>query len=64
MQKTQRPWDNWESWHSVLRNIYHNNHRCEDGNNIEDRYVLQGPGIGKELCKRCRTLNLQDLLEI
>jgi hypothetical protein len=38
--------------------VFHNNNKCTEGNNIEDRNWRAGEG-GKRLCKRCRDLNLE-----
>jgi hypothetical protein len=35
---------------------YHNNGRCIEGNNIEDRNLARGTG-NLPLCKRCAELN-------
>jgi hypothetical protein len=42
-------------WHSILRDVHHNESRCTEGNNIEARYRQEGTG-GKRLCDRCREL--------
>jgi hypothetical protein len=44
------------TWHSILRNVYHNNTSCTEGNNIERRYLRWGTG-GKQLCRNCALLN-------
>ena len=44
------------TWHSVLRDVYHNNTACTEGNNIERRYLRSGTG-GKALCRHCAFLN-------
>ena len=36
--------------------VYHNNNRCTEGNNIETRYRKSGTG-GKRLCSHCKRLN-------
>jgi len=45
-------------WHSIMRDVHHNNTACTEGNNIETRYRRQGTG-GKRLCKRCKELNAE-----
>lgn len=46
-------------WYSVLktdRNVYHNNTKCTEGNNIE--IVNRRPGTdGRPLCEHCSKLN-------
>jgi len=37
-------------------NVYHNNNRCTEGNNIERYYYAPGTG-GLRLCSRCADLN-------
>jgi len=46
------------AWHSSKLGIdvYHNNDKCTEGNNIEKRYWTAGTG-GKRLCKNCKTYN-------
>lgn len=48
-------------WHSDEPGIevYHNNTRCTEGNNIEARNRKPGTG-GKRLCNRCRHLNEEE----
>jgi hypothetical protein len=36
--------------------VYHNNNKCTERNNIESRNVKQGTG-GKRLCSHCKRLN-------
>lgn len=36
--------------------VYHNNDKCTERNNIEARNLQQGTG-GKRLCSRCSELN-------
>ena len=46
-------------WHSKkpnTPNVYHNNDKCTEGNNIESYYLVQGTG-GRPLCKHCERLN-------
>lgn len=45
-------------FHSVKQNVYHNNSKCTEGNNIEKQYLQSGTG-GKPLCKHCSSLNDQ-----
>ena len=48
-------------WHSVKPNdpqVYHNNTKCTEGNNIEAKNRRSGTG-GRRLCKRCAELNEQ-----
>jgi len=35
--------------------VYHNNNKCTERNNIERRNLQKGRG-GKRLCQRCKTL--------
>lgn len=37
------------------RNVYHNDVRCTEGNNIE-RYYLKGGTAGRRLCEHCARL--------
>ena len=49
------------AWHSKKENtpnVYHNNDKCTEGNNIESYNVVQGTG-GRPLCKNCAELNAQ-----
>ena len=39
-------------WHSIKRDVYHNNTDCNTGNNIERENIRSGTG-GKRLCKEC-----------
>jgi len=45
-------------WHSSKPGIevYHNNNKCTEGNNIEKKYWTAGTG-GKRLCLTCKGLN-------
>ena len=45
-------------WHSTRpdADVHHNNTKCTEGNNIEQRYLRAGTG-GKPLCKHCAQLN-------
>ena len=40
------------------RNVYHNNSKCTERNNIEKENVASGTG-GLPLCSRCKELNAQ-----
>ena len=44
--------------HAKDSNVYHNNNKCTERNNIERRNVKQGTG-GKQLCDHCRRLNYE-----
>ena len=46
------------AWHSVERDVYHNNTECEVGNNIEPENCRSGCG-DRRLCERCEVLNDQ-----
>lgn len=48
------------AYHSTLAaiQVYHDNDKCTEGNNIERRNWKAGKG-GKRLCRRCETLNLK-----
>jgi hypothetical protein len=39
-------------WHSILRQVHHNDTRCTEGNNIEQQNKRSGTG-GKPLCGHC-----------
>ena len=45
-------------FHSIRKdiNVYHNNDKCTEGNNIERKNFKHGTG-GKRLCERCKKLN-------
>ena len=43
-------------WHSIKSNVYHNNTRCNTGNNIERENIQRGTG-NKSLCSECSYLN-------
>ncbi len=45
-------------FHSKLpgTEVYHNNNKCTEGNNIEPRNRVSGTG-GHRLCSGCRELN-------
>ena len=47
-----------DAWHSKLpgTQVYHNNTRCTEGNNIEARNRVAGTG-GLRLCSACADLN-------
>ena len=38
--------------------VYHNNNKCTEGNNIESYNRTSGTG-GLRLCKKCKELNAQ-----
>jgi hypothetical protein len=44
------------AWYSVKQSVYHNNSRCNTGNNIELGDLRQGTG-GRPLCQECYSLN-------
>lgn len=46
------------TWHSILRDVYHNNTSCNTGNNIEREYLRSGTG-NRRLCEECARLNRQ-----
>lgn len=39
--------------------VYHNNNKCTEGNNIERENLRQGTG-GRRLCERCKDLNREE----
>ena len=46
------------AWYSVRptdKPVYHNNDKCTEGNNIEDKYRKTGTG-GHPLCQHCARL--------
>jgi len=46
-------------WHSKLRSdrpVHHNNTKCTEGNNIENKNRVEGTG-GRPLCERCKELS-------
>lgn len=48
-------------WHSVkpgTANVYHDNTRCTEGNNIESYYRRQGTD-NRRLCEHCERLDRQ-----
>lgn len=50
-----------DPWHSIRqqdRNVYHDNTRCTEGNNIEPQYRRSGTA-GRPLCETCRRLAAQ-----
>jgi hypothetical protein len=61
-RKLRRPFFNMSyksPWHSKkpnTPNVYHNNDKCTEGNNIESYYLAQGTD-GRPLCKHCERLN-------
>lgn len=42
--------------HGEGRDVYHNNNRCTERNNIERANLRQGTG-GNRLCETCKRLN-------
>ena len=47
-------------WHSNKpTKVYHNNSKCDLGNNIDPENIEKGPGKGLILCPRCKKLNEQ-----
>jgi len=42
--------------HSIDSDVYHNNNKCTERNNIEPKNLRQGTG-GKRLCSHCKRLN-------
>ena len=42
-------------FHSIKREVHHNDNKCTEGNNIEPENLRQGTG-GKPLCHRCAGL--------
>jgi hypothetical protein len=46
------------AWHSILRNVYHNNTSCTEGNNIERENWRSGTG-NRPLCRECNGLNMR-----
>jgi hypothetical protein len=45
-------------WHSSRisdRNVYHDNDKCTEGNNIETKYHTSGTG-GRPRCEHCSKL--------
>ena len=54
--RTRRTLSTPQAWHSELRDVYHNNDECTEGNNIERENRLPGTG-GKRLCSHCALLN-------
>ena len=46
-------------WHSIklyARNVYHDNTRCTEGNNIETQWIRAGTG-NRPLCEHCQRLD-------
>ncbi len=43
-------------WHSVKRDVYHDDTDCNVGNNIESENIRQGTG-GKRKCVECKRLD-------
>lgn len=47
------------AWHSIResdRKVYHDNNKCTEGNNIEDRYRRDGTA-GRRQCEHCARLS-------
>ena len=44
------------TFHSIKQNVYHDNSKCTEGNNIEKENLRQGTG-GKSKCSHCSRLN-------
>ncbi len=42
-------------FHAVNSNVYHDNSKCTEGNNIESGNKRQGTG-GKKKCEHCKRL--------
>jgi len=48
-------------FYAIGSDVYHNNSRCTEGNNIEPINRMEGDGNGtKRLCKRCKELNKEE----
>lgn len=47
------------AWHSTVpgTEVYHNNKKCDLGDNINPKYKKPGIGGKKRLCERCAELN-------
>lgn len=45
-------------WHAKDSDVYHNNTKCTEGNNIERGNKVSGTG-GKSLCSHCARLNAE-----
>lgn len=43
-------------FHSIKQNVYHDNNKCTEGNNIEKVNLRQGTG-GKPKCLHCAKLS-------
>lgn len=43
-------------WHAKDSDVYHDNTKCTEGNNIEPRNKLSGTG-GKRKCDHCQRLS-------
>jgi Protein of unknown function (DUF2442) len=43
-------------WYSIKQSVYHDNSRCNTGNNIDPECLRQGTG-GKPLCQECNHLD-------
>lgn len=45
----------FSAWHSEESEVYHNNLKCTEGNNIEEINRIRGKG-GRKHCLRCKEL--------
>jgi len=43
-------------WHAKESDVYHDNDKCTEGNNIERHNLKQGTG-GNRKCKHCKDLD-------
>jgi len=43
-------------WHSIKEDVYHDNTKCTEGNNIEPENYREGTG-GKRKCQHCARLD-------
>jgi hypothetical protein len=46
----------WHSSRDSDRKVYHDETKCTEGNNIEDRYRKQGTG-GRPKCEHCKKIS-------
>ncbi len=44
------------AFHSIKQDVYHDNNKCTEGNNIEKENLRTGTG-GKPKCSHCSKLN-------
>ena len=42
-----------KTWHAKKSDVYHDDSKCTEGNNIENRNLKSGTG-GNRKCKRCK----------